>query len=170
MKTTLNIIKSQLPYNDCWNKLLISLNKREPDNEKISLIYILRSIGIEDAILILKCFKYKEYCSFLADVVESILHLYVEDSPTPHQTIKAIRKYHKGEITRSELDSIKPTYTLTPTSASAYTIYAIKASASNSPYNTIQYTIKAASLEDKEYDTRIKKWNDIEQLFIKHFK
>lgn len=49
-KTTLNRIRRKHPCGTGWNKLLRSLGKTEPDDEPLSLLYILESNGLDDAI------------------------------------------------------------------------------------------------------------------------
>ena len=73
MKTTLNEIKAKSPCGSGWRKLLGSLDKTEADDAPIDLMYILKSNGIQDAVWALRCFDFKDYCLFLADVAESVL-------------------------------------------------------------------------------------------------
>ena len=137
MITTLNKILENNPCKSGWNKLLQSLNKTSADDEDLSLIYILKSNGIDDALWALRCFDYLDYCLFLADVAESVLHIYEEsnDNKAPRNVILAIRDYKSGRITKDELK------------------------------------IAAADAADAAVavGARKKKWNEIEELFIKHF-
>jgi hypothetical protein len=54
MKTTLNKIKHQSPCQDGWVKLLKHLGKTEADDEPLSLITILDSNGLDDALWCLR--------------------------------------------------------------------------------------------------------------------
>ena len=50
MKTTLNKIRKHSPCADGWQKLLTSLGKTKADDEPLSLLTILDSNGLDDAI------------------------------------------------------------------------------------------------------------------------
>jgi hypothetical protein len=54
MNTTLNKIAARCPCASGWRKLLRALNKTEPDDEPLSLLTVLDSNGVEDAIW---CFR-----------------------------------------------------------------------------------------------------------------
>ncbi len=101
MKTTLSRIKNFNPCMDGW-KLLNKNHKKE----EISLMEILESNGIENAIWALRCFDYKDYCLFLADVAESVLHIFEKENPGDtivRECIQGIRDYKAGNITKGEL-------------------------------------------------------------------
>jgi len=57
MTITLNDIKEYKPCQSGWITLLRSLGKREADNDPLSLMHILESNGIKDAIWCLRCVK-----------------------------------------------------------------------------------------------------------------
>ncbi|MGB1303985.1 putative immunity protein, partial [Pseudoalteromonas marina] len=105
MKTTLNEIEKHRPCLGGWSKLLKSLNKTKSDDEELDLMYILKSNGIEDAVWALRCFDYLDYCLFLADVAESVLHIYERKnkSKAPRNAIEAVREYKLGKINKSQL-------------------------------------------------------------------
>ncbi|MCP4975733.1 MAG: hypothetical protein GY931_06185 [Maribacter sp.] len=124
METTLNIIKSKKPCEPGWNKLLKSLGKTKADDEPLSLEFILKSNGIEDAVWALRCFDYKDYCLFLADIT----------------------------ITKNILSAFDADY-----DAYVYAYAYAYAAAANADDAT------AANA------ARSKKWEEIEQIFIKHF-
>lgn len=54
MKTTLNKIRAHSPCKPGWEKLLGSLGKTKADDEPISIIEILNSNGLDDAIWCLR--------------------------------------------------------------------------------------------------------------------
>ena len=147
MITTLNDIKSHLPCTSGWETLLKSLGKTKPDDEPIDLMTILKSNGIKDAIWCLRCFDYLDYCLFLADIAESVLHIYERDNDNtaPREAIAAIREYKLGNINKITL------------AAAAYAAYAAYDAAANAA---------AAAYTDA---SRKQKWEEIEVLFIKHF-
>lgn len=100
MNTTLNEIRKHSPCEPSWIKLLKSLNKTSADGELLELMDILKILGIEDAVWCLRCFGYKEYCLFLADIAESVLPIFEDKYPNdnrPRLTIQAIRDYHAGK-------------------------------------------------------------------------
>jgi len=57
MTTTLREIEEYKPCGDGWKKLLKSLGKREADDEPLSLMHILESNGVKDAIWCLRCVR-----------------------------------------------------------------------------------------------------------------
>ena len=54
MKTTLNAIREHAPCADGWKKLLGNLGKSSADDEPLSLLTILDSNGLDDAIWCLR--------------------------------------------------------------------------------------------------------------------
>ena len=141
MITTLNKIRENSLCRNGWEKLLKSLDKTQADDEPLSLMYVLESNGIEDAIWCLRCFDYKEYCLFLADVAESALSIYKEKYPEDNRVdecIKAIRDYHAGDVD----------------------IEFLKAAA--------DVADAAADVADADAARKLK-WKKIEALFVKHF-
>jgi hypothetical protein len=162
LSTTLNKIKSKQPCISGWTTLLKSLNKTLSDDNPIDLIYILKSNGIEDAVWCLRCFNYKEYCLFLADIAESVLPIYEKEYPDNifvRDCIKSIRKYYAGEITKKELDAAAYA---AESAAYATTTAAIAATA------TVSATTTTAAATTTTIARELK-WQEIEQLFIKHF-
>ena len=106
LKTTLNTIRSHSPCSDGWATLLRSLGKTTADDTEVSLVQILDSNGIRDAIWALRCFDYRDYCLALADVAEAVLYIYESNYSSDTRVrdcICAIRQYHKGEIAATEL-------------------------------------------------------------------
>jgi len=139
-----------------YTLLLKNLNKIDPDDDPLTVLQILESNGIEDAVWSLRCFDYRDYCLFLADVVELVLHIYENehDDPAPRLAIQGIRDYHTGKITREELKN------LSNDAANAATDAYLAAAS---------YAYLAASYADFAAVAEKAKWIEIEQLFIKHF-
>ena len=54
MKTTLNAIREHAPCAEGWKKLLTYLGKTEADDEPLSLLMILDSNGLDDALWALR--------------------------------------------------------------------------------------------------------------------
>ena len=93
MRTTFAKIKSFKPYIRDWEKLCKNLNPEMDMNKKVSLMEILAGNGIEDAVWALRTQEYRDYCLFLADVAESVLHIFEKKHPDgkrPRNTIEAI--------------------------------------------------------------------------------
>ena len=57
MKTTLNAIRAQGPCTEGWKKLLSHLGKTEADDEPLSLLTILDSNGLTDALWAFRAVK-----------------------------------------------------------------------------------------------------------------
>ena len=177
MNTTLNKIKEYRPCVLGWRTLLKSLNKTEADDEPIALAYILKSNGIEDAVWCLRCFDHKEYCLFLADVADSVLHIFEDKNPEdkrPRQAIAAIRLFEQGEITRQELRDAADAADADADAAdaAAYAAYAAYAAADADAdaADAAAYAAYAAyAAADAAADARQKQWDTIEALFVQHF-
>jgi len=60
MKTTLNQIRDESPCADGWKKLLAHLGKTQADDEPLSIITILDSNGLDDAIWCLRALKARD--------------------------------------------------------------------------------------------------------------
>jgi len=107
MKTTLKGLEKISDFD--YTKLTSNLNTSDPYTE-VSILEILNSNGIKDAVKVLQTQKYKNYCLFLADVAESVLHIFEEEDPynnRPRKCIEGIRLYHSGRITEDELDELR---------------------------------------------------------------
>ena len=57
MKTTLNQIREKSPCADGWKKLLAHLSKTQADDEPISIVTIINSNGLDDALWCLRAVK-----------------------------------------------------------------------------------------------------------------
>jgi len=159
---------------------------------EVTPIDILKYIGIKDAIWCLYAFKYRDYCLFLADVAESVLHIFEDEYPNdnrPRKAIEGIRLYHTGKVDKDEL-GIYATAAYAATADAATAAYATAVStagvalaAASSSYYAIAYGTSDASAycafdaasasvyyaADTTTAAREKKWKEIEELFIKHF-
>ena len=103
MNTTLNQIKQHSPCSEGWGKLLAFLNKTEADDEELSLLTILESNGLSDAIWALRSVKGKdrEIRLMACDFAESIVHL--ANDERCNNAIEVNRRYANGEATQEEL-------------------------------------------------------------------
>ena len=134
LTTTFKIIKSHDPCSNGWRKLLKNIKPGSMD-DIVSISEILESNGVRDAFWSLRCWSYIQQCLLLANVAESVLHIFEEKNPSdkrPRQTIEAIRDFKNGEITYIELleyadnaaDAADDTYNLAAASAAYAATYA----------------------------------------------
>jgi hypothetical protein len=110
MNTTLKAIKKHVPCTDGWHNLLKHLGKTEADNEPLSILTILESNGIDDALWALRAVegKDREIRLMAADFAESVLHIFEAKYPTddrPRKAIQATRDYTNGLITLEQLNA-----------------------------------------------------------------
>ena len=103
MNTTLNQIKQHSPCSEGWGKLLAFLNKTEADDEELSLLTILESNGLSDAIWALRSVENKdrEIRLMACDFAESTVHL--ANDECCNNAIAVSRRYANGEATQEEL-------------------------------------------------------------------
>ena len=75
LTTTIGHLKKFSPYKESYRKYISSIDKFDDDTE-ISLSSVLKICGIKDACWFLRCFEYKKYSLFCADVAESVLYIF----------------------------------------------------------------------------------------------
>jgi hypothetical protein len=105
MRTTLKIIKSHKPCTSGWEELLKGLGTTNLETE-VTLEQILDINGVQDAYWVLRCWDYREYCLLLANVAESVIHIFEVKYPEddrPRKAIQAIRDYYDCKIIKEEL-------------------------------------------------------------------
>jgi len=107
MLTTLTKIKQHIPCTEGWAKLLLFLNKTEPDDEPLPIRTILESNGVKDAIWALRAVEGcdREIRLMACDFAESVVHLANDDRAV--NAIAVSRKYANGEATLEELDTAR---------------------------------------------------------------
>src|SRR6056297_403848 len=130
MKATFREIRSDHPCKDGWSLLCNNILKTDfPEDPKswkecqlseeqldteVSILEILESNGVEDAFWTLQTQEYRDYCLILADIVESVLHIWEERYPNdnrPRLAIETIRKWYCGEATDKDLEVAAATAT-----------------------------------------------------------
>ena len=107
MKTTLNQIRDKNPCADGWKKLLAHLGKTKADNEALSIITILESNGLDDALWCLKAVtdydrEMRLYAVWCARQVQHLL--------TDRRSIDALdvaERLARGLATDSELNAAR---------------------------------------------------------------
>jgi len=180
MYTTLKQIEkcNPKPCSDGWEKLLKYLRKTESDDKRLYFKTILKSNGIKDAVWALRTLSYDDQCLFLADVAGSVLHIFEKqfrDDRRPSEAIQAIRDFKAKKINKGELSTaFTAAFTAAFTSyahSAAYAAYAAysAAYAAYSASDAAYYASIVGSYAARASDTYSKKWEEIEQLFIKHF-
>jgi len=168
-----------------WDKLTKNLGTHDADTE-VTLMQILRSNGIEDAIWALRCFDYIDYCLFLADIAESVLDIFEKHTGYKDNSVRrcicGIHLFHDGLITVDELNELAR-----PAACAADAVYtdaracaAAACACAYTAYDT-DAAYAAARAVDAAVDTvnsvdtvnaaaaATGKWQEIEALFIKHF-
>ena len=151
--------------------MLKSLDKTQTDDDPLSLAYILESNGIKDAVWVLRCFDYKEYGLFLADIAESVLDIFENkypDNNKPRLAIEAVRLFVKGDINKKELrTAAAAAYAAAAYAADAYAAYAAADAYAADAADAAAYAAYAA---DAYADAaRSNKWKFITELFIQYF-
>ena len=108
--TTLNEIWAHRPCHTVWDKLLSHLGKRGPDDEPLSLLTILKSNGIDDAIWALRAVS-EPACERDARIFavrcvrQSAQHLLAD--PRSLNALDVAELYAIGEATIEELEAAK---------------------------------------------------------------
>ena len=105
MKTTLNAIRDHHPCADGWKKLLANLGKTAADDDPLSLITILDSNGIDDALWCLRAVydHDKEIRLFAVWCARQVQHLM-----TDRRSVAALdvaERFANGDATKEELDA-----------------------------------------------------------------
>jgi hypothetical protein len=100
MTLTLNQIRSHSPCLEGWTKLLKHLNKTTADDEPLSLLTVLKSNGIADAVWCLRTEPTPERTQrFTLAIARSVEHLH----PTAKTCNDVTERYLNGTATKEEL-------------------------------------------------------------------
>ena len=105
MKTTLNAIRDHHPCADGWKKLLANLGKTAADDDPLSLITILDSNGIDDALWCLRAVydHDKEIRLFAVWCARQVQHLMTDQRSVP--ALDVAERFANGDATKEELDA-----------------------------------------------------------------
>lgn len=103
MYTTLNKIRSHSPCRDGWAKLLRHLGKTEADDEALSLLTVLDSNGLDDALWCLRAVDgyEKEARLFAVACARDVQHLMTD--PRSLRALDVAEEYAHGRASRDEL-------------------------------------------------------------------
>ena len=104
MNTTLNAIRSHNPCREGWKKLLAHLGKTKADDEPLSVITIIDSNGLDDALWCLRAVeghdreKMRMYIAWCARPVQHLM-----TDPRSVAAIEIAERFANGAATRDEL-------------------------------------------------------------------
>ena len=103
MKTTLNAIRAHSPCADGWRKLLAHLGKTEADDEPLSIVTILDSNGIDDAIWCLRAVTGhdREIRLYAVWCARQVQHLMTD--PRSLAALDVAERHANGQATDAEL-------------------------------------------------------------------
>ena len=103
MKTTLNEIREHSPCHEGWAKLLKSLNKTKADDAPVSIIQVLDSNGLDDALWCLRAVKGhdKEIRLFAVWCARQVEHLMTDQRSK--DALNIAEKFANGDATQEEL-------------------------------------------------------------------
>ena len=107
MKTTLNAIRDHHPCADGWKKLLANLGKTAADDDPLSLITILDSNGIDDALWCLRAVydHDKEIRLFAVWCARQVQHLMTDQRSVV--ALDVAERFANGDATKEELDAAR---------------------------------------------------------------
>ncbi len=103
MITTLNKIREFQPFSDGWRKLLKTLNKSKPDDELLSILQVLDSNGLDDALWCLRAVNGydKEIRLFAVWCARQVEHLMTDQRNK--DALNVAERFANGEATMIEL-------------------------------------------------------------------
>ena len=107
MKTTLNQIRECSPCTDGWKKLLDTLGKTKADDEEVSIIQVLDSNGLDDALWTLRAVngRDKEIRLFAVWCARQVQHLMKDKRSI--SALDVAEKFANGEATQEELSDAR---------------------------------------------------------------
>ena len=105
MKTTLNAIREHGPCAEGWKKLLTYLGKTEADDEPLSLLMILDSNGLDDALWALRAVEGydREKRLYAVWCARQVKHLLIDQRSL--NALEVAERFARGRATREELDA-----------------------------------------------------------------
>ena len=105
--TTLNVIREHNPCPDGWKKLLAHMNKTSADDAPLSLLTILDSNGLDDALWCLRAMPehnkcWRLYAVWCARQVQHLMH-----DARSFTALDIVERHANGTATDSELDAAR---------------------------------------------------------------
>ena len=104
---TLNAIRARGIDESAWNKLLVRLGKTKADDAPLSMLTVLESNGLTDALWCLRCITGRDCAIRLlaCDFAQSVAHL--NSDPRVQAAIDTARRYASGDATSAEMASAR---------------------------------------------------------------
>lgn len=105
MKTTLNAIREHSPCHEGWTKLLKHLGKTKADDEPVSIVTVLDSNGLDDALWCLRAVKGhdRELRLYAVWCARQVQHLMTD--PRSIAALDVAERFANGEATDEERDA-----------------------------------------------------------------
>jgi hypothetical protein len=105
MQTTLTAIRKHQPCEPGWEKLLRSLGKTKANNEPLSILKVLESNGLDDAIWCLRAVEgyEKEIRLYTVWCARQVQHLMTD--PRSLNALDVSEAFANGQATKEELDA-----------------------------------------------------------------
>lgn len=144
MKTTLNKIRAKSPWESGWKKLLRAKGKTEADDEEFSLLDVLESNGLDDAIWCLRAVDGfdKEKRLFAVWCARQVQHLMKDQRSIA--ALDVAERFANGEATQDELHTAYAA-AATAAAAAAYAAYAADAAYATAAAAAAYYAAAAAA-------------------------
>ena len=103
MKTTLNKIREKEPCADGWEKLLKHLGKTSSDDEELSILTILNSNGLDDAVWCLRAVDGcdKDIRMYAVWCARQVQHLMTDERSL--SALDVVERFANGKATSNEL-------------------------------------------------------------------
>lgn len=103
MKTTLNQIREYSPCPSGWTKLLVHLGKTKADDEPLSILTVIKSNGLDDALWCLRAVKNhdKEIRLYAVWCARQVQHLMTDKRSL--NALDLAEKFANGEATKEKL-------------------------------------------------------------------
>ena len=150
MNTTLDLIRAEDPCTNGWKKLLKYLNKTTSDSEPLSLLTILESNGLDDALWCLRATpdsdsKARLFAVFCARQVQ-----HLNPDPKVAAAITTAEAFALGKATKEELEAASDAARSAASAAYAATD-AASAAASAASYSAAYYAAASAASYSAAY-------------------
>jgi hypothetical protein len=107
MKTTLNAIRACSPCASGWTKLLSTLGKTKADDETVTILQILDSNGLDDALWCLRAVegRDKEIRLYAVWCARQVQHLMTDERSL--DALDVAEAYANGTATKAQLDAAR---------------------------------------------------------------
>ena len=107
MKTTLNQIRKHSPCAEGWSKLLSTLGKTKADDEELSILQVLNSNGLDDALWTLRAVTGRDKEILLFAVWCARQAEYLNIDPRVKQCNDVTERFANDDATHQELGAAR---------------------------------------------------------------